>query len=124
MLTPMSYLDDPRLFFAAERTLLAWLRTGIAVIGLGFVVARFGIFLHYVTQGQEPHRKEGLGLAIGVAFILFGALACIIASVQFRRFLKSLSQTEKPPHYFVSFAPWSAYAIATAGLALAAYLLW
>lgn len=120
----MSYLDDPRVFFAAERTLLAWVRTGIAVMGLGFVVARFGIFLHYVTQGHEPHRKEGLGLAIGVTFILLGALACFIASIQFQRFLRSLSQAEKPPHYLISFAPWSAYGIATAGLALVAYLLW
>ncbi len=34
----MSYLDDPRVYFAAERTLLAWIRTGITTIGLGFVV--------------------------------------------------------------------------------------
>ena len=38
-------ISDPRIFFAAERTLLAWLRSGLTVIGLGFVVARFGLFL-------------------------------------------------------------------------------
>lgn len=36
--------SDPRVFFASERTLLAWLRTGVALIGLGFVVSRFGLF--------------------------------------------------------------------------------
>jgi putative membrane protein len=36
---------DPRVFFASERTLLAWVRTGIAIVGLGFVVSRFGLFL-------------------------------------------------------------------------------
>jgi putative membrane protein len=37
-------MADPRVLFAAERTLLAWVRTGITVIG-GFVVARFGLSL-------------------------------------------------------------------------------
>ena len=36
---------DPRVYFAAERTLLAWVRTGLALMGFGFVVARFGLFL-------------------------------------------------------------------------------
>jgi putative membrane protein len=36
---------DPRFYMAAERTFLAWIRTGIAFMGFGFVVARFGLFL-------------------------------------------------------------------------------
>jgi putative membrane protein len=36
---------DPRIYMAAERTFLAWIRTGIAFMGFGFVVARFGLFL-------------------------------------------------------------------------------
>ena len=31
-------------YLAAERTLLAWIRTGLALMGFGFVVARFGLF--------------------------------------------------------------------------------
>jgi Domain of unknown function (DUF202) len=41
----MSYLDDPRVYFAAERTLLAWQRSAVAFIALGFVVERFGLFM-------------------------------------------------------------------------------
>ncbi|MFY8202182.1 MAG: YidH family protein, partial [Pirellula staleyi] len=44
---------DPRIYFAAERTLLAWLRTGIAIIGLGFLVARFGLFLALSRNPQQ-----------------------------------------------------------------------
>ena len=49
MLQPAS---DPRVYFAAERTLLAWLRTGITIMAFGFVIARFGLFLQLVqAQG-------------------------------------------------------------------------
>lgn len=48
----MSPISDPRVYFAAERTLLAWLRTGLGIMAFGFVVARFGLFLRLVqVQG-------------------------------------------------------------------------
>ncbi|MBK8025173.1 MAG: DUF202 domain-containing protein [Chloroflexi bacterium] len=57
----MSYLEDPRVYFAAERTLLAWIRTGITTIGLGFVVAKFGLFLRYIAPHDTmPAHKQGV----------------------------------------------------------------
>ena len=57
--------SDPRVFFAAERTLLAWLRTGIATIGLGFLVARFGYFLRMLqgVRSTSPTTSTLLGVA-------------------------------------------------------------
>ena len=46
---------DPRVYFAAERTFLAWLRTGITVMAFGFVVARFGLFLR-LLRAQASNR--------------------------------------------------------------------
>ena len=43
---------DARVYFAAERTLLAWVRTGLAMMGFGFVVARFGMFLREIAAVQ------------------------------------------------------------------------
>ena len=37
--------DDPRVYFATERTFLAWIRTGLGLMGVGFAVSRFGLFL-------------------------------------------------------------------------------
>ena len=45
--------NDPRVYFAAERTLLAWVRTGIAIMAMGFVSSRFGLFL--ALQAFEMH---------------------------------------------------------------------
>jgi putative membrane protein len=72
---------DPRIYFAAERTFLAWLRTGLSLMGFGFVVARFGLFLKEIaltTSTQVPDggssRWFGMGLLVlgllvtGVAF--------------------------------------------------------
>jgi putative membrane protein len=55
-----SVTNDPRVLFAAERTFLAWIRTGLALMGFGFVVARFGIFLQQIMldRGFEPARSS------------------------------------------------------------------
>ena len=45
--------EDPRVRFAAERTLLAWIRTGLALMGFGFVVARFGLFLREIAAASR-----------------------------------------------------------------------
>ncbi|MBX9584797.1 MAG: DUF202 domain-containing protein, partial [Gemmataceae bacterium] len=64
--------NDPRVFFAAERTLLAWVRTGIGLVGLGFVVARFGLFLRVIRPDGDAGRHLA-SAALGVALSLAGA---------------------------------------------------
>jgi putative membrane protein len=63
---------DVRQQLAADRTLLAWLRTAIALAALGFVVARFTLFLHE-TQPAAPSttaRFIGVGLVAGAALVV------------------------------------------------------
>ena len=69
----MSYSADPRVLFAAERTLLAWQRSAIALMGFGFVVERFGLFLQMVAHLPESGSQRGVSLGLGVLLLLLGA---------------------------------------------------
>ena len=68
--------DDPRIYFAAERTFLAWIRTGLGLMGVGFAVARFGLFLRQLQAAQQlaPVHATGLSVISGVALVGLGVL--------------------------------------------------
>ncbi len=83
--------DDPRIYFAAERTFLAWLRTGLGLIGIGFAVSRFGLFLQ---QGTPAHRAGsrsiGASTIAGIGLVLLGVLVNVGAVWQHIRVIREL----------------------------------
>ena len=96
----MSYTADPRVLFAAERTLLAWQRTAIALMGFGFVVERFGLFLQLVAHQSISNSQRGFSLAAGVLLLLLGAAVALISARQFRQVAKNLDPSVVPPGYW------------------------
>jgi putative membrane protein len=96
----MSYTADPRVLFAAERTLLAWQRTAIALMGFGFVVERFGLFLQMAAHQSESGASRGFSLAAGVLLLLLGAAVALISARQFRQIAKNLDPSVIPPGYW------------------------
>jgi putative membrane protein len=116
-------MSDPRIYFAAERTLLAWLRTGIAVIGLGFVVARFGLFLRLLGPPHAAAQPSPWSLLIGVFLVLLGAVMVGGAAWQHARFSRELTPAERPERYWLGFGLLMAVLVSGCGFALAAYLL-
>jgi putative membrane protein len=114
--------NDPRVFFAAERTLLAWVRTGLALMGMGFVVARFALFLRLVAQQEITGPSHGPSKVLGVGLVVLGALGILLAALQHLRFCRGLPAHERPQHYWSGFALLFAFGAAGAGLVLGVFL--
>ena len=66
--------QDPRVYFAAERTFLAWIRTGLGLMGVGFAVSRFGLFLRELSASHLPAQTTGLSLWSGVMLVALGVV--------------------------------------------------
>ncbi|HTB92709.1 MAG TPA: DUF302 domain-containing protein [Candidatus Sulfotelmatobacter sp.] len=112
-------------YLAAERTVLAWIRTGIALMGLGFVLARFGLFLQEFNHLQPDFqvKQYGVSLWIGIALILMGVSVCLLSTIRHLRMLKQLQAGEslflRSPRLVIGVAT----ALVILGLVMASYLI-
>lgn len=116
---------DPRILFAAERTLLAWVRTGLALMGFGFVVARFGLFLRELASVQDtvPQHRSGFSLLVGTTFVFLGVAINIGAAAKHWSTVRRLERGES-----LHVRPWSlgmvvALFLGILGLVMATFLL-
>ena len=114
---------DLRVFFAAERTFLAWIRTGLALMGFGFVVARFGLFLREISAMQGgPPPPAGLSRWFGIGLIGLGVVLTAASTATHLSTVRRLNRGEP----FVGRPTWLGVAIAVllvvVGVLMAVYL--
>jgi len=113
---------DPRVLLAAERTLLAWVRTGLALMGFGFVVARFTLFLHELRGAGPPHGHR-FAEGIGVGLVILGVLVLAGAGRRYQRYVAALNAGRDHPVPGASFGLLITLLLIAVGIALALYLL-
>jgi inner membrane protein YidH len=117
----MSDLNDPRVLFAAERTLLAWSRTSLTLMAFGFVVERFGLFAEMLASPHAPPGRPDVILGRGrLHRARHSADAALGAPVPQRP--AHAKPAEIPAGYWVSLGTFTSLALAVLGIALTAYL--
>jgi len=119
--------QDPRVYFAAERTFLAWIRTGLALMGIGFAVSRFGLFLRQITA-VESHLSTnssttGLSLWSGVALVLLGVVVTLTSVLRHIQLIHQLSTGTWQPGKVSRDAVVLGLILAASGIGLAVYLM-
>jgi putative membrane protein len=110
---------------AAERTLLAWIRTGLAMMGFGFIVARFGVLLRELSnlKGMQPLEQPRLSLWIGTALVVLGVAVNLIAAGQHARLLHLLREDPMTPRGRPTLGITLALVLALLGIAMAVHLV-
>ncbi|HEY3202393.1 MAG TPA: DUF202 domain-containing protein [Thermoanaerobaculia bacterium] len=86
-------------YLANERTFLAWIRTSIAVISLGFLVARFSLWLRELSgqMSRVPMPARGVSVPMGEAMMVFGGLLAVIAAWRYHVVNRAIEQDRVKP---------------------------
>jgi len=118
----MSDINDPRVLFAAERTLLAWNRTSISLMAFGFVVERFGLFLEISGRPETKLFQRHLSFLVGVSFILLATFVALFSIWQHKQILNTIRPIEIPRGYNLRMGMMTNAILGFLGIVLCVYL--
>ncbi len=118
-------VDDPRVYLAAERTFLAWIRTSVSLMGFGFLIARFALWLreYQAIMTTTAQAQSGLSTWLGLVMIFVGVGVCLMAAVRYRGYVQALKRGETNPPLHSGTSLLVAAALALMGLAIAIHII-
>jgi putative membrane protein len=93
---------------ANERTLLAWQRTALGVVAIGFLVDRLAL------DGDDP----GLGAIIGVVLVAMGAAVSVVGAYRFMRTEREIDTHTYRPAVLAHLVLTAAIVVGAAAVAL------
>lgn len=116
---------DPRIYQSIERTVLAWVRTGLALMGLGFVVARVSLLMDDLARGNPelPVKEMNVSLWVGIVFVALGVAIMLWAGGKYKadvRRIRSGTHADEETWSMVQVVP---IALGIIGLFVAVYLI-
>jgi putative membrane protein len=112
-------------YLAAERTLLAWVRTGLALMGFGFVVARFGLFLQQLQIAQHAPLVQSYGKSLwfGTSLIVASVVVNLVSGWHHARLIIRLNRGQEVNAPSTTLAVATAFFLVLVGLGMAVYLI-
>ena len=82
-------------YLANERTFLAWIRTSISIMSLGFVVAKFSVWMRELVVRLDPGASvpsAGMSMPIGVTMMAFGGLLALLVAWHYHAVNKAIER--------------------------------
>src|SRR5262249_53411962 len=120
-------VDDPRVYLAAERTFLAWVRTSVALMGFGFLIARFAFWMREYVEMQgltpQPRSPSAISPWLGFGMVVVGVSVCVMASNRHRNYVRALQSGIANPPLNVGTSLSVAAILALVGLVMAIQIL-
>jgi putative membrane protein len=115
---------DYRFSLANERTFLAWIRTGLGLMGIGFAVSRFGLFLRQISAAEThvPTHSTGLSVWSGVALVALGVIVNLVSVARHIQLVRQLSSGTWQPGRVSRDAVVLGLILAAVGVGMAFYL--
>ncbi len=125
MLSASTPVDDPRVYLAAERTFLAWVRTSVSLMGFGFVIARFALWTreYNFSDPQQLQARPGVSTWLGFGMVCVGVFVCLLAAARHRVYVRALERGVANPPLHVKTSLIVAGTLAVVGMAIAIHIL-